>query len=154
MYLVFNDTSPVIIVINETTSRGKCIRNLTIIDPDLDTRLNFGILSGNFQNAFAFTLLSSNAEDPKRTRFEAVGQLVVVGPLRYKARQAYRLVLFVSDSKNTQFLSVTVQLLSENTEAPEFQRTGDSTIYHFEVDELSDAPVLKGHCVSCRLFYH
>ena len=149
MYLVFIDASPLIIVINETTSRGTRIRNLTITDPDLDTRLNFGILSGNFQNAFTFTLLSNNADDPKRTKFEAVGQLVVVGPLSYEARQTYRLVLFVSDSQNTQVLSVTVQLLPENTEAPEFQRTGDSMIYHFEVDELSDAPVLKGHCVSC-----
>jgi hypothetical protein len=154
MHLVFIDGSPLTIMINETTSRGTIIHCLKVIDPDIDTRMNFGILSGNFQNAFAFTLLSNNADDSKRTRFEAEGQLMVVGPLSYEARQTYRLVLFVSDSQNLRFINVTVQLLQQNTKAPEFQRTGDSMIYHFEVDEHSDAPVLKGHCVSDRFFYH
>ena len=140
------------ITIDETTARGTNICNLNITDPDIDTKLNFGILSGNFQNAFTFTFLSSNSDNSTRTSFEAVGQLVVVGPLSYEARHTYRLVLLVSDSYNTQLINVTVQLRPKNTKAPEFQRTGDSMIYHFVVDELSDAPVFEGRCVGVSFF--
>lgn len=98
------------------------IRNITIIDEDLETVFNLGILNGNFRNAFSFTLLEENSScSQENVQCQTVGQLKVVSTLSCEVTPTYRLVLFVSDSQNVERLEVIVTLRCHNTKAPEFQ---------------------------------
>jgi hypothetical protein len=129
----------------ETTVNGTDILYFNITDLDSDTYLNLGILSGNTQNAFTFTLLS-NKSSP--TGYEATGKLSVVGPLDYQLRSVYTLVLFAFDAKNMAQIDVTVNIIPQNTNAPRFELMPGFTSYSYQVYEGADS-VLNG--VSCIL---
>ena len=136
-----NDVPPVFVnsslmrSINETTANGTGILNLTITDTDFDTILDFGILSGNINNVFSFNLLSDNLADSTRTQYQAIGQLYVVGPLSYESRSNYTLVLFAFDTQNLANITVTVNLLPQNTKAPYFILNPGVTAYQYSVPE-------------------
>jgi hypothetical protein len=139
------------ISINETTKNGMNIRNITIIDADIDTDLNLGILNGNIRNAFTFTLLSTNLDNSSRTQYQAIGQLKVVGPLDYESIKNYTLVLFAFDANNLTTIDVTVYLEPENTKAPVFDLMPGFLAYEYRAIENTLHPVLNGPRVSCHI---
>jgi hypothetical protein len=148
-YLVFVTNSSIITIsINETTANGTGILNLTITDTDFDTILDFGILSGNTKNVFSFNFLSDNLADASRTQYQAVGQLYVVGPLSYEITQNYTLVLFAFDTQNLATITVIVNLIPQNTQAPYFQLMPGFTSYQYVVTENTAVSVLNGPTVS------
>ena len=149
LLLVFSNTS-VVISINETTANGTGILNLTITDADFSTILELGILSGNTKNAFAFELLSDNLADSTRTQYIGVGQLYVVGRLDYEAVQNYTLTLFAFDTKNLSPITVTVNLIPQNTKAPVFQFMPGFIAYQYFVTEGTAANPLNGPTVSWK----
>lgn len=134
--------------INETTPIGTNILNLTIVDLDIETNLNLGILSGNIRNVFMFTILSDNAHNSTRTRYEAVGQLTVIGILDYDLVPDYKLVLFAFDAKNMATINLTIILLPQNTKAPYFDLRPGITSYQYEVCEATEYPKLGESPVS------
>ncbi|CAF1461191.1 unnamed protein product, partial [Rotaria sordida] len=145
---VFINSSSITISINETTINGTGILNLTITDTDFDTILDFGILSGNLKNVFSFNLLSDNIADSSRTQYIAIGQLYVVGPLSYEITPNYTLVLFAFDTQNLATITVTINLLPQNTRAPYFNLMPGFTSYQYEVNEGTaisrlDGPVIR-----------
>lgn len=148
--LVFVNSSTITISINETTANGTGILNLTVTDTDFDTVLDFGILSGNFKNVFAFNLLSDNLADPTRTQYQATGQLSVVGPLNYEGTPNYTLVLFAFDTQNLARITVNINLLPQNTKAPIFNLMPGFTAYEYQVPEGTAVPALNGPIVSYR----
>ena len=139
------------VAIDETTVIGTNILNLTIVDPDIDTNLNLGILIGNLRNAFIFTLLSDNSDNATRTQYEAIGQLTVVSPLDYELTSVYALILFAYDSKNPANINVTIELKPNNTKAPYFQLMPGFTSYQYRVNEEDTPPVIDGPIVSCYI---
>lgn len=145
--LVFANTSASI-SINETTVNGTGILNLTITDTDFDTILELGIYSGNTKNVFAFELLSDNLADSTRTQYRAVGQLYVVGPLDYETTPNYTLTLFAFDTQNRAQITVTVNLLPQNTKAPLYTFPPRVTAYRYYVSEGTAANPLNGDTVS------
>ena len=146
--LVFVNSSSITISINETTANGTGILNLTITDRDFDTILAFGILSGNIKNAFSFNLLSDNLADSSRTQYTAIGQLYVVGPLSYERTPNYTLVLFAFDTQNSAQITVTINLLPQNTKAPIFDILPGFTAYEYQVTEATAISSLNGSVVS------
>ena len=133
--LVFINASSITVSINETTANGTGILNLTVIDIDFNTILDFGILSGNLKNVFTFTLLSDNLADASRTQYQATGQLTVVGPLSYESTPNYTLVLFAFDTQNLAQITVTVNLLPQNTKAPIFNLMPGFSAFEYQVNE-------------------
>ncbi|CAF3111050.1 unnamed protein product [Rotaria sp. Silwood2] len=145
---VFNNGSTLINVsINETTVIGTDILNLTIVDLDIDTNLNLGILNGNFRNTFIFSLLLDNSDNLTRTQYEAIGQLKVIAPLDYELMSDYRLILFAFDTKNIATINVTVQLKPQNTKAPCFDLMPGLTSYEYEVFEKTPYSILDESCI-------
>jgi len=140
--------SSIIISINERTTNGTGILNLTITDMDFDTILNFGILSGNTKNVFEFNLLSDNLADSSRTQYQAIGQLYVVGPLSYETTPNYTLVLFAFDTQNLATITVIINLIPQNTKAPYFNLMPGFTSYQYQVTERTAVSVLNGSIVS------
>ena len=136
------------ISINETITRQTVILNLAIIDADVNSTVNLGILSGNIRNAFIFTLVSDNSNDPTRTQYEAIGQLNVVGLLDYELIQNYTLVLFAFDAKNLEKFEVIVNLQSENTKAPVFDLPPRCLRYRYQINESNSELVLRGPTVN------
>lgn len=151
LFLVFVNSSTINIAINETTANGTGILNLTVTDTDFDTVLDFGILSGNTKNVFAFNLLSDNLGDPSRTQYQATGQLSVVGPLSYEDVQNYSLVLFAFDTQNRAPITVNVNLIPQNTKAPIFVLNPGFSAYEYVVTEGTPIPVLIGPSVSAMI---
>jgi hypothetical protein len=137
------------ISISETTENGTNILNLTIVDLDIDTNLNLGILSGNLRNVFTFSLLSTNLDNSTRTQYEAIGQLKVVAPLDFESTPNYTLVLFAFDTKNLAKITVIVYLISQNTKAPYFNLMPGFTSYEYRVIERTPYSILNGPPVSC-----
>jgi hypothetical protein len=152
VYLVFANSSSITISINETTANGTGILNLTITDTDFDTILDFGILSGNLKNVFEFNFLSDNTADSSRTQYQAIGQLYVVGPLSYEATPNYTLVLFAFDTQNLATLTVTINLIPQNTKAPYFMLMPGFNSYAYQVTEGTAMFPLNGPVVSDRTF--
>ena len=146
--LVFVNASAITIFINETTPKGTGILTLIVTDTDFDTILDFGILSGNTKNVFTFNLLSDNLADSTRTQYRATGLLSVVGPLSYEAQSNYTLVLFAFDTQNLATITVTVNLLPQNTKAPYFMLMPGFNSYQYVVNEATAVPVLNGPVVS------
>ena len=146
--LVFVNSSSITISINETAANGTGILNLTITDRDFDTILAFGILSGNTKNVFSFNLLSDNLADSSRTQYQAIGQLYVVGPLSYERTPTCTLVLFAFDTQNSAQITVTVNLLPQNTQAPIFDILPGFTAYEYQVTEATAISSLNGPVVS------
>ncbi|CAF0991670.1 unnamed protein product [Rotaria sp. Silwood1] len=145
---VFNNGLTLIsILINETSINGTNILNITIVDLDINTNLNLGILNGNFRNTFIFTLLSDNSYNLTRTQYEAIGQLIVIGPLDYELISDYKLVLFAFDTKNIATINVTVKLQPQNTKAPYFDIMPGSTSYQYQVFEETPCPILDESCI-------
>ncbi|CAF2958903.1 unnamed protein product [Rotaria sp. Silwood2] len=144
---VFINSSSITISINETTTNGTGILNLTVTDTDFDTILDFGILSGNTKNVFSFNLLSDNIADSSRTQYVATGQLYVVGPLSYEAIPNYTLVLFAFDTQNLATITVTINLLPQNTKAPYFNLMPGFTSYEYEVNEGTAISKLNGRSI-------
>jgi hypothetical protein len=134
----------------ETTVNGTGILNLTVTDTDFDTILDFGILSGNTKNVFAFNLLTDNLADASRTQYRATGQLTVVGPLSYEITPNYTLVLFAFDTQNLASITVTVNLIPENTRAPIFDLMPGFTSYQYVVNENTAISALTGPPVSVQ----
>ncbi|CAF3673561.1 unnamed protein product [Rotaria sordida] len=140
---VFNNGLTLInILINETTVIGTNILNLTIIDLDIATNLNLGILNGNFRNTFIFTLLTDNSNNLTRTQYEAIGQLKVISPLDYELISDYRLILFAFDTKNIATINVIVKLQPQNTKAPYFDLIPGVTSYQYQVFEETSYSIL------------
>ena len=136
------------ITINETTANGTEILELTIIDPDIDTILTCGIMSGNIKNVFAFYFVSDNSANNSRTQYEGIGKLYLVGPLDYETTSNYTLTLFVFDAKNLVNLTVFINLHAQNTKAPNFYLMPGFFAYLFNVTENTTISVLDGHTVS------
>ena len=147
-HLVFVNSTLITISINETTTNGTGILNLTVTDTDFDTILSFGILSGNTKNVFSFNLLSDNSANSSRTQYEAIGQLYVVGPLSFETTPNYTLVLFAFDTQNSAQITVMINLLPENTKAPYFNLMPGFTAYEYRIDEGTSASILNGPVVS------
>ena len=106
--------------------------------------MDFGILSGNYKNAFSFNLLSDNLADSTRTQYEAVGQLYVVGHLNYEVNTSYTLVLSAFDTQNLATVTVTINLIPQNTKAPVFILQPGFSAYQFEVNEATATSALTG----------
>lgn len=135
------------ISINETTSIGTSILNITIVDLDIETNLNLGILNGNFQNAFTFILISDNSDNAARTYYEAIGELKLITSLDCGLKQNYTLTLSAFDTKNVATLNVIVDLQPQNTKAPSFVLQSNCS-FDYEVFEETEVPILDGCCVS------
>lgn len=148
LFLVFVNSSTINLSINETTPTGTGILNLTVTDTDFDTVLDFGILSGNTKNAFAFNLLSDNLADLTRTQYQATGQLTIVGLLSYEDIQNYTLVVFAFDTLNRATITVNINLIPQNTKAPFFNLMPGFVAYEYQVTEGTAIPVLNGPAVS------
>ncbi|CAF3600129.1 unnamed protein product [Rotaria sp. Silwood1] len=116
---VFNQTT-VNLLIDESTTSGTSIYNITVTDSNPYSILNFGILRGNSKNIFTFVKISDNGDDASRTEYRATVQLIVVGPLDYVDQQTYNLVLFAFDTNNLVTLNAIVNVLSNNANAPYF----------------------------------
>lgn len=157
-YLVINNNNNTKIenrTIDETTKIGTNILELKIIDPDIDTKLNLGILNGNIRNIFTFTLLSTNADNLTRTQFEAIGQLKLIGTLDCQLISNYTLILFASDTKNLETTTVNIHIKPQNTKAPYFKLISENTPYEYQVIEnLSylELNELNGHRVSFYMY--
>lgn len=147
---MFINSTAITLRINETTANGTGILNLTVTDTDFDTILDFGILSGNVRNAFAFRLLSDNLADASRTQYQATGQLYVVGPLSYETTPNYTLVLSAFDTQNLATVTVTILLIPQNTRAPYFNLMPGFTSYQYEVNEGTAVAALSGPVVRRR----
>ncbi|CAF2615716.1 unnamed protein product [Rotaria sp. Silwood2] len=65
-------------------------------------------------------MISDNGDNTSRTEYQAIVQLVVVGPLDYVDQQTYILVLFAFDTNNLATFNVIVNVLSNNANAPYF----------------------------------
>ncbi|CAF1025815.1 unnamed protein product [Rotaria sordida] len=126
---VFNQTTANI-SIDESTTIGTSIYNITVTDSNPYSILNFGILSGNIKNVFTFVKISDNGNDASRTEYRAIGQLIAVGPLDYVDQRIYTLVLFAFDTNNLATINVIVNVLSNNANAPYF--LVQSNVYQIE----------------------
>ena len=141
-----------VVSIKATTSRNMSILTLNITDDNVDTRLNVGILSGNINNAFKFSLASDNSNDEKSTHYEATADLIVVGQLDYKSIPQYSLKLFAFDSSNMVEIDVQITILPENTNAPYFKLMPGFDSYEYNVTELKPYSLLSGAPVKCDIF--
>ena len=141
-----------VVSIKATTSRNMSILTLNITDDNVNTRLNVGILSGNINNAFKFSLASDNSNDEKSTRYEATADLIVVGQLDYKSIPQYSLKLFAFDSSNMVEIDVQITILPENTNAPYFKLMPGFDSYEYNVTELKPYSLLSGAPVKCDIF--
>lgn len=106
--------------------------------------MTLGILSGNDRNTFAFILQSNNKNDSTRKRYEAVGELVVVGSLDYRLKPNYNLVLFAFDGSNFISIDVSVNLAKSNTRAPQFNLMPGFSYYEYQRYENSSELTYNG----------
>ncbi|CAF1219347.1 unnamed protein product [Didymodactylos carnosus] len=84
---------------------------------------------------YEFFKLINNLADSSRTQYQAIGQLYVVGPLSYEARQSYTLVLFAFDTLNLATITVIINLLLQNIRAPSTIRFENGHWYHTSCDK-------------------
>lgn len=107
--------------ISENTGTQKAVTEVKAIDKDIDSIIQYSIVSGNVDDAFYME--------------EATGRIKVKNPLDFEKIESYNLTVLAFDGNFNDTATVIIDILNENDLLPVFEDCSDPCIKEIDIVE-------------------